>query len=177
MIKVAQVVLRLLEPEDLNQLYIFRNDYEITRHLGGFSAGFSHSDLKEWLESHRQRNDEIIWAIATQKDNICIGHVGLYQIDYRVRKADFGILIGDTNQQGKGIGKAVSSVILNYGFQQLNLHKVSLSVLATNERAIKLYHSIGFQKEGIMRDEQFRDGKYVDSIIMSCLEQEWQDYH
>jgi RimJ/RimL family protein N-acetyltransferase len=93
--------------------------------------------------------------IATQTDNICIGHVGLYQIDYRVRKADFGILIGDTNQQGKGIGKAVSCVILDYGFQQLNLHKISLSVLATNERAIKLYHSIGFQKEGIMRNEHF----------------------
>jgi [ribosomal protein S5]-alanine N-acetyltransferase len=173
MIELELVILRPLEREDINQLYIFRNDYEITRQLGGFSSGFSHTALKEWLEFHRQRNDEILWAIATKTDNLCIGHVGLYQIDYRVRKAEFGILIGDKNKQGKGIGKSVSCAVLNYAFQQLNLHKVSLSVLATNERAIKLYQAIGFQKEGILRHDQFRDGQYVDSILMSCLESEW----
>jgi [ribosomal protein S5]-alanine N-acetyltransferase len=174
-IETGSAVLRPLEPSDLDQLYEFRNDEEVTRLLAGFSTGYSRADLAAWLEAHRGRADEVLWAIATAADNRCIGHVGLYRIDHRVRKAEFAILIGDRAEHGKGIGREVSRAVLEYAFQQLNLHKVSLSVLVTNERALRLYAGLGFRRDGLIRHDQFRDGRYVDLYQMSLLEDEWRD--
>jgi RimJ/RimL family protein N-acetyltransferase len=173
MIETKTTLLRPLEPSDLDRLYRYRNDREVARHLGGFSTGYARADLAAWLEAHRNRADEVLWAIATKHDDTCIGHAGLYRIDYRVRKAEYAILIGDREHQGKGIGREVSEAVLHYGFDQLNLHKVSLSVLASNARAIRLYQALGFVQEGVLRHDQFRDGGYVDSIVMSIIEGEW----
>lgn len=67
----------------------------------------------------------------------------------------------------------VTHAVVDYGFRQLNLHRVCLTVLKTNERAIDLYNKLGFKTEGILRDEQFRDGHYIDVLVMSILEHEW----
>jgi RimJ/RimL family protein N-acetyltransferase len=55
--------------------------------LGGFHRGYSMADLADWIEFHRKREGEIIWIIVDPASDDCIGHVGLYNIDYRVRSA------------------------------------------------------------------------------------------
>ncbi len=173
MIDLGPVVLRPFEPHDVEHLYKFRNDWQVTQYLGGFSSGYSRHNLREWIKFHRNRDDEVLWAIADRKTDRCIGHVGLYKIDPRLRKGEFAVIIGDTKRQGKGIGREVTVAMLDWGFKQLNLHKISLSVLENNKRAIQLYERLGFRREGKLRDEQFRDGKYVDAVLMSLLDREW----
>jgi RimJ/RimL family protein N-acetyltransferase len=168
-----EVVLRRLEPNDINDLYQYRNDWEVIRTLGGFSAGYSRQDLKEWMEYHRNCRDEIIWTVAEQETDRCLGHVGLYNIDHRVRKAEFAIMIGDRKWWGRGLGRKVTQAVVDYGFCHLNLHRVYLSVLQNNERAISLYHSLGFRKEGVLRHDQFRDGSYLDTVLLGIHEEEW----
>ena len=174
MISLGDVTLRPLEPRDVDSLYSFRNDWEVIQYLGGFSAGYSRKNLQEWVTAHRNRADEVLWTIAGAGDDKSIGHVGLYKIDNRVRKAEFAIVIGDKNSWGKGLGRKVTQAVVDWGFEQLNLHKVSLSVLAFNKRAIELYRSMGFRKEGALRDEQFRTGRYHDLVLMSLLDSEWR---
>lgn len=82
-------------------------------------------------------------------------------------------MIGDCNWWGKGLGKKVTKAIVGWGFSQLNLHKITLGVLGNNERAIRMYENLGFGREGVLRDEQFRDGKYLDLIQMAVFEAEW----
>jgi RimJ/RimL family protein N-acetyltransferase len=171
---LEHVILRPLETTDIDRLYEYRNDTEISRYLGGFSSGYSRADLAEWLERHRHRTDEVLWCIASRPDDRCIGHAGLYRIDARVRKAELGLIIGDRSMQGRGIGKAVSVAAIDYAFRELNLHKVFLEMVASNERSVRLYEKLGFRREGILRDDQFRDGRYVDNILMSILEDEWR---
>ena len=172
MIDLGPVVLRPFEPPDVAHLHRFRNDWQVTQYLTGFSSGYSRRNLEEWVKFHRNRDDEVLWAIAAKRSDRCIGHVGLYKIDLRVRKAEFAIIVGDSQWQGKGIGRKATEAMLDWGFRQLNLHKISLSVLASNKRAIKLYRNLGFRLEGTLRHEQFRDGKYVDVVLMSLLERE-----
>ena len=174
MIDLGAVVLRPFEPRDVEHLYGFRNDWQVTQYVGGFSSGYSRRNLEEWIKFHRNRDDEVLWAIAGKKGGRCIGHVGLYKIDPRVRKAEFAILLGDRRWWGKGVGRSATVAMLDWGFDQLNLHRISLSVLATNQRAIRLYRDLGFREEGLLRDEQFRDGKYVNVLLMSLLEKEWR---
>lgn len=177
MIQVGQtpLILRPLQLEDVDQLIIYRNDQDITSQLVGFSCGYSRADLLDWIEYHRKRDDEVLFAIADRESNRCIGHVGLYQIDQRISKANFGILIGDRSSQGKGWGTAVTAQMLDYGFLELNLHKIALKALATNARALHIYRSLGFAEEGILRDDQYRAGSYIDVVLMSMLRNEWHD--
>lgn len=168
----SEFTLRRPEPRDAKYLYAYRNDREVTQFLGGFSKSCSMQDICEWIEYHRTRTDEVVWVIAAKNDDTCLGHVGLYKIDHRVRCAEFAISIGNKDLWGKGMGEQIAQVVISYGFQQLNLHRIHLTVLATNARAIRLYEKLGFKTEGCIRHGQFRDGRYVDVMIMGLLEEE-----
>lgn len=169
-IDLCDVLLRKPETRDRETLYRMRNDAWNVARLGGFSTGYALQDIDDWIEAHRTRHDEVLWVIAGADTDTCLGHVGLYRLDSRVRKAEFAILIGDPEWRGRGLGRKVTSAVVNYGFSQLNLHRIELSVLATNEAAVKLYEGIGFAVEGTQRDAQFRDGRYVDLLLMAILE-------
>jgi RimJ/RimL family protein N-acetyltransferase len=171
---LSTTLLRKLEPEDAPNLYRFRNDPEVVRGLGGFSSGYTLQAIQEWVERCGKAFDDLVWAIACRESNICLGHAGLYQIDHRVRSCEFGILIGDPSQWGKGIGKEVTSAIIAYGFGELNMNRVELSVLASNTRALRLYQSLGFVQEGVKRKAQYRAGEYLDVVLMSMLRHERQ---
>lgn len=167
------VILRMPEPRDVKCLYSFRNNLETTRLLGGFARGYSEADLIEWVECHRSRKDEVLWVIADRQNDKCLGHAGLYQLDHRVRCAEYAILIGDQALRGKGLGGRVSRAVLQYGFEELNLNRVELSVLAVHDAALKLYEKLGFRREGVKRQAQFREGRYVDVVIMGLLAAEY----
>ena len=171
---VGEFRLRRPEPEDRDALYRFRNDPEIVGLLGGFSSGYSKRDIEEWIELHRREQREIIWAIAREADDRCVGHVGLYQIDHRVRSAEFAILIGDRDCWGKGLGRAITKAAVAYGFSGLNLNRIHLTVLSTNQRARALYGSLGFVEEGCMRQAQYRNGAHVDVVVMGILRGEFE---
>jgi RimJ/RimL family protein N-acetyltransferase len=171
--KVLDYVLRKPEPRDIPVLYKQKNDPEIASLLGGFSSGYTEADLAEWIEFHRQRRDEVLWVIAGLHDDTCIGHVGLYQIDFRVRSAEFAIMLGDSSTWGKGLGTACARFAVEYGFRQLNLNRIHLNVLSSNLRAVSLYERIGFQREGTLRQAQYKDGQYLDVIVMGLLRSEY----
>lgn len=172
MIELGEVRLRPPEERDVAAIQRLRND-EVTRaSLGGFSAGYSMRDLHQWLERHRDRPDELVWAIANAGDDECIGHVGLYKLDQRVGKAELGIVVSGS-RTGRGIGRTVTVAVLSFGFLELNLRRIYLSVLANNARALRLYRSLGFAEEGRLREDEYRGGEYRDVLIMGLLRTEW----
>ncbi len=170
---VEGFVLRAPEPDDVPALYSYRNDAEVASALGGFSHRLSKEDLLQWVEFHRRRSDECVWVIAEAGNGKCVGHVGLYEIDYRIRKAEFAICIGEKALWGKGLGERITRAVLDYGFRQLNLHRIELSVLETNARALRLYESMGFDREGVLRDAQFKNGRYISVILMAVFQEDW----
>ena len=173
-ISIPTIALRELEPEDIPHLYRYRNDPDVTRGLGGFSPGYSLQAIKDWIERHAAVPDEHIWAIADRETNTCLGHVGLYQIDHRVRSCELGIIIGDLSKWGKGIGREVTRAIIAYAFDELNMNRIELSVVSSNARALHLYEGLGFAREGVRRQAQYRAGAYLDVVVMAMLRAENQ---
>ncbi len=173
--RVGDILLRRIEPKDLDALYDQKNDPEVAALLGGFTTGYSRGELKDWLEHHRKRPDECMWAIARLEDDTCLGHVGFYQIDHRIRSAEFAIMIGDRTRWGSGIGYACTKFAINYGFGELNLNRIHLSTLSSNERAIRLYQALGFHEEGRLRQAQYKGGHYLDVILMALLRAEYDE--
>ena len=167
--------LRKPEPGDLDALYLQKNDPEVKRLLGGFGHPLARRDLEDWLEAHRKRTDQVLLSIVAEDDGRCLGHVGLYKIDPVSRSCEFGIMVGDKAAWGRRVGRTATLEMLRYGFKQMNLRRISLTVLASNERAIRLYRSLGFVQEGTFREAVVRDGAYVDLLAMALLESEFTD--
>lgn len=170
---LGDYLLRRPEPADLEAFYSFKNDPEVAELLGGFTTGYAMQDLHDWLDFHRKKNDEMLMTIALASDDRCLGHVGLYNIDARVGMAEYAILIGDREYWGRGIGRLCTVFSLEYGFRQLNLNRIYLSVLAGNGRARHLYSSIGFREEGTLRQAQYKNGRYLDVVLMALLREEY----
>ncbi|MCS4515774.1 GNAT family N-acetyltransferase [Clostridium botulinum] len=74
---------------------------------------------------------------------------------------------GEEEARGKGYGTQVTELVLNFAFKELNLHRIHLTVLEYNHRAIKLYEKVGFRREGTYREFIHRDGK---DMIFICME-------
>ena len=164
-----KILLRKPEPDDLEALYSLKNDEESSALLGGFSTGFYKEAISDWIKFHNKAANEVLYMIQDIESEKLIGHVGFYNINYRVRKAEFAILIADKNFRGKGYGDLCTKYMINYGFNQLNLNRIELSVLTTNINAIVLYEKNGFVKEGVQKQAQFKNGSYIDVILMANL--------
>jgi RimJ/RimL family protein N-acetyltransferase len=173
MFEVAGYRLRKPERSDVPALYRIKNDPGIAAMLVGFTTGYSTADLEAWVERHRTAPDEALLVIADREDR-AIGHVGLYRIDHRVQSAEFAIVIGDRSAWGKGLGRACSRRVIEYGFDELNLRRITLEVLETNERAISLYHSLGFVDEGRLRQAYRQQGRWIDLLLMGLLIEEYR---
>ena len=103
-----------------------------------------------------------------------IGGCAFSAIDWRNGASEFGIQIGDKSYWDQGYGTEAVRLLVKHGFESLNLHRIFLRVLETNPRAIRSYEKAGFIHEGIQRQAEFRNGQYVDVLMMSVLLEEWQ---
>ena len=173
-IDFGRVFCRKLESKDVEDIYNYRNDPDVYRTLGGFYSGMSKEDVHQWVAHQRTNKTDMVWALATKDEDRCIGHIGLYNIDYRVGKAEIGVAIAKSHW-GQGIGGMVYDGLTTYGFDQLRLHRVETYNLAKNNKVINIKEKLGFKLEGVLRHFQYRDGEYLDVMIMSILENDWKE--
>ena len=102
-----------------------------------------------------------------------VGTIALHGINPKDRCANFGIAIGEKDYWSKGYGTAATRLMLDYGFKQLNLHRVSSGVFSFNERSLRMHRKVGFIEEGRQRETDFKNGRYYDRIRFGILEKDW----
>ncbi len=69
----------------------------------------------------------------------------------------------------KGVGRALMEAMVDLADNWLNLHRIGLTVWHTNDHAIRLYEQCGFVVEGTMKDYVYREGEYLDAVIMGRI--------
>jgi len=168
-----RIYLRPLDKEDLDRCLQWINDPQITSTLT-MRFPMSRTQEENWILSHYKDQSDLPLAIVIKEQDQHIGNCGLHSIDYVNRNAEFGIMIGKKEQWGKGYATEAARLIIDYGFNQLGMHRIFLRVYSHNKRARRAYEKVGFTLEGTMREAYFRDGLYHDELIMSILESEWQ---
>lgn len=137
----------------------------------------SQEETDRFFDTLRNSKRSKSYMVETRKEAITIGITSLIDIDPVHRNAEFIIDLGDKDYWGRKLGREAASLMLGLAFCELDLHRVSLKVFAFNERAIKLYRSLGFVEEGRMREALFRGGKRHDIILMGMLQSEYADLH
>lgn len=167
--------LRAINQEDLPLFVEWLNDPEVIQGLIHYQP-FSLDDERDWYESMRKRPQEerpLMLDIKIDNSWKPIGDLGFFGIDWRIRSAEFGIVIGLKEYWDQGYGTEAMRLMLNHGFKTLNLNRIYLQVYENNLRAIRVYEKTGFRQEGQLRQAHFQDGSYMDVILMSILRSDW----
>ncbi|GAB4580704.1 MAG: GNAT family protein [Anaerolineales bacterium] len=175
MIYGDRIRLRKLERADLPQFVIWLNDPEVRAGLG-MHLPISQAEEDRWYEKMLARPPEeqvLVIEVREEAHWQMIGSTSLFDFDWRNRKAEFGLLIGDKNYWNRGYGTETTALILKHGFETLNLHRIELKVFSSNPRAQRAYEKAGYVLEGIQRQAEFRNGQYVDDHLMAVLREEW----
>lgn len=168
MLKGSHLTLRAIERDDLPRYVAWINDPEITHHLKTYPP-MSLEDEADWYEQQRHDSTSLHLAIVITAKELHIGSVSLMKIDQRNQNAELGIMIGDKSQWNQGYGREAIQLMVNYGFTQLNLHRIYLRVDVSHAGGIRCYQTCGFTEEGRLRDAVFHHGHFEDQLIMSVL--------
>lgn len=159
------LALRPLERGDLHFIHLLNNNRSVMGYW--FEEPYeSFVELEELYRKHIHDQSErrfIIQDSATER----IGLVELVEIDHLHRRAEFLIMISPEHQR-RGHARLATRLAINYAFRVLNLYKLYLLVDVDNTRAIRIYEDAGFQREGLLVDEFFSDGRYHD-VVRMCL--------
>ena len=171
----SRVFLRPLEREDLNARYLgWLNDPEVTRYMETGAFPTTARDLEKFYDEVTGSRNQIILAVADKKSGQHVGNVKLGPIHWIHRCATFGIMIGDKRFWGRGVGLEATRLMVEFGFERLNLRRIDLGVLAEHDAAVRCYEKAGFKVEGRMRESVFQDGKYGDRLWMGLLRSEYK---
>ena len=133
---------------------------------------YSPKEIREWIE--KESGKMFSFSIRTLADDKPIGMLDLSGINWTAGDAWLSVGIGEPEYWGKGYGREAVDLLLRFGFESLNLRRVSLDVFEYNERAIKSYCKLGFQIEGRMRQFLNRYDRRWDLIYMGILRSEWE---
>lgn len=179
MFQGEQVYLIAPDPEQDAGLFAkWMGDSEFVRLIDTDPARLLSIDkYKEWLEKdlvEEQRSDELFFLIRTFENDSSIGLIGLNGIRWVHGDAWVGIGLGERDCWGKGYGTDAMLVLQRYAFEELNLHRLSLTVFDYNQRAIRSYEKAGFIVEGRARQYLNREGQRYDMVFMGILREEWE---
>lgn len=168
MLKGSLVHLRAVEPEDYRLLWLWSNDPEIMVYWGRPGNTESLAEVARLEELQAARGTSRKYIVETL-DGRPIGQIDYYDLNWQARSAWTSIMIADTEYWGGGYGTDAMKTLLRYLFEQLGLHRVSLSAHVSNTRAIRSYEKNGFKPEGTMREWAFFNGRWIDGVLMSVL--------
>lgn len=164
------IYLRALEASDLELTWRWHNDPALYATLGGAFRYVSHQTEADWLKAKAAFSPhEVSLAICLAESGEHVGNAYLREIDWIQRRAELHVFIGDESQRGKGLGQAATRALLRHAFDDLNLHRVYLFVLADNARAIRTYEKCGFHTEGRLVQHACKQGRMVDVVVMGVV--------
>jgi RimJ/RimL family protein N-acetyltransferase len=159
--------------EDAEKYVEWFCDFKMTDGIGKSGNIMTIEAEKEWIEN-TLRSNELNFAIVNIENDELIGNCGFNKIDYQHRKGTVGIFIGNEKNRSNGYGTETLRLLLDYGFNYLNLNNIMLTVKSFNERAINCYKKVGFKELGRRRECYFLNGKYYDDVYMDILANEFQ---
>lgn len=176
MIDGRLVRLRPFRRGDLSRLRAWHDNPGVMRYWGRSCPLVREDEFDADLAGRFGRFDETGYLAIVPlepEDAPPIGRVEWEHLDRHNRSAEVMILIGDPAYWGHGFGTDALVALLGYLFRVQGLHRIGLSVLSWNERAIRSYQKVGFVVEGILRDDVYDDGRHHDQTAMGILRAEF----
>lgn len=165
-----RLILKPIEPEDLPYLMEQRWDADLTDYI--IHNPISSYNQQQWYEKICRNGDVAMSIFYKEKPGekpVLLGAVGLYDFNYRHQRATWKTLRIPKQYQGLGLAYEASAMLIEYGFNTLNLNKITSDVFPDNESILHLLERVGFKKEGRLKQHYFHQGKFKDVLIYSLV--------
>ena len=169
-----RLILKPVEPEDLSFLMEQRWDADLTDYI--IHNPISSYNQQQWYEKICRNGDvamSIFYKEKNDEEPVLLGAVGLYDINQRHQRATWKTLRIPKQYQGIGLASEASEMLIEYGFNTLNINKITSDVFPDNKSIINLLEHLGFKKEGRLKQHYFHQGKFKDVLIYSMLRNEF----
>lgn len=142
----------------------------------GSEGPVSDFEHRKWYEHLMSDRTQRVFLLGNGQGEgaVPVGLIGLKHMNQRSRVAEYWIYIGEPEARRKGLAEEATHLILSFGFNTLNLHRIFLAVMQTNVAALALYRKFGLVHEGTARDHMFCDGRFVDLLYFSMTEAEFR---
>jgi RimJ/RimL family protein N-acetyltransferase len=163
--------------EDAAKWAEWDNDLEVTIPLGDEAYLPMPLEKEQELIGDSLRKQTHGFDVIALEGDVLIGRCLLFDIDHINRAAMLGIAIGVKTYWGKGYGQEATRLLLDYGFNLLNLNSVMLGTFSFNERAIHCYRQVGFKEIGRRRQARIIAGKKYDAVLMDILAEEFESVY
>ena len=164
------LMLRALEPTDLDVLYQWENDAELW-HTSATITPFSRKQLWDYIENYDgdiYRSRQLRLMIEELSSKNLVGTIDLYDFDPVNNRASVGILI-DKNYCGQGYGAKSLMLLENYVKLYVGLHQLISIVASGNIQSIRLFESLGYQRTGVLNDWLKVKGNYCNAYLYQKL--------
>lgn len=169
-----KIYLRALEPEDLDFIYTIENDESIW-HVSNTQTPYSKFLIRQYLENAHQdiyEAKQMRLAICLNETSEAIGLIDLFEFDPRNHRAGIGIVIHSKTNRNNGIGKEALQLLINYSFNQLQLHQLFANIGTDNEASLNLFATFGFEKIGVKKDWIKINNQFQDEVLFQLINQQ-----
>jgi RimJ/RimL family protein N-acetyltransferase len=148
-------------------------DSDFSRHLDALPAyPKTETEINRWLDEVSSAKNDFLFIIRPLDSSQTMGFVHLGEILWSHRVAWLAIGVS-SEYQGQSYGHEALTLALQFAFDEINLHRVQLTVFDYNTPAIRLYEKLGFKREGVFREFMQRDGHRHDMYLYGLLSSEW----
>ena len=161
------VLIRALLPEDGNETYAgWMNDPEIVEYTESRFISHTPADLKHYIQGVRSDPLSHAWAICDAVSGGHVGNIKLGPVIIRHQFGDIGLIIGERSAWGRGFATEAISLVCDFAFKQLRLHKVTASMYEENVGSTRAFEKAGFTIEGIRPSQYLLNDHYTGLVIM-----------
>lgn len=169
-----RIGLRPIAMGDVDSIMEWVNEPSVTRNFAGMSRTITWDEEARFVQKMMDSPNDRLWAIVTL-DGENLGNAGIHKIYWPAKNGRLGIVIGRGGYQGKGLGQEALQLLIAIGFMELSLHKLWVVHYETNARMMHILKKLGFQKEGLLRDEYYHDEAFHNMVRQSMLAPEFME--
>ncbi|MCG8604149.1 GNAT family N-acetyltransferase [bacterium] len=169
------VSLRAIERDDLPSLLQWRNNPDFRRFFREYRE-LSLDQQIEWYENVVLADPHVkMFSIVSSSTDRLLGACGICYIDWINKSGDLSIYIGADNLYiDEDLAPEAGTLTINYGFNELGLHRIWAEVYDLDEKKKRFFDSLGFSLDGRHREAHWGEGKWHDSLIYGLLENDWR---
>ncbi len=153
----------------------WRNDFTVARTLNYPPGPFTAEEREAWYARAASNSDPttVRFTIYERAAWRPIGIANLHDVDARHGTAELGLMIGESDARGRGLGTEATRLLLDYAFTALGLHNVMLRVYAYNLAGLRAYQKAGFREFGRRTESRAFAGRRWAEVYMECLASEF----
>lgn len=173
-IETRRLILKGLSPEDMKNIFENCSKSEIKKLLGHRTEKDYQKEESKYKNGYSSYNRSFkLFLLTDKKTNTIIGRCGIHNWNAEHRRAEIGYVMEDESYKRKGLMTETLDVIIEYGFNKMNLNRIEALVGIENVPSLRLMEKYNFIKEGVLRQHYYTADKYEDSVLFSKLYHEY----